>query len=311
MADKTERLANLVAALLETRRGMTADEIRHVVVGYGGDDTSKATFRRAFERDKTTLRELGVPIVTEQRPWTDDPNDVAYRIPPEEYYLPDPGLEADELTAVRLLADTIRVEGLDPEGYLQKLGAASADAATRIRAELPFDAHAATVVEAIARHRRLRFRYNGVDRDVDPLHVHAARGRWHLQGHDHARDALRQFRLDRIEGTVEVGPDGSATVTDHPGRPTPHGRAWEYGDAEPIRARVLVDAAQASTAIAEAGSAAVVETRPDGAVVVGLDVRNVDGFVGFVLGFLDGAEVLEPIELRDAVVSWLADMAVR
>ena len=50
----------------------------------------------------------------------------AYRIPPEEYYLPDPGLEPDELTAVRLLADTIRVEGLDPEGYLQKLGTASA-----------------------------------------------------------------------------------------------------------------------------------------------------------------------------------------
>ena len=69
--DKLERLLNLIAALLETPRAMSAEEIHERVPGYPED--SGATFRRAFERDKDDLREMGVPLRVETVPGSDPP----------------------------------------------------------------------------------------------------------------------------------------------------------------------------------------------------------------------------------------------
>src|SRR5574341_577343 len=56
---KAERLVNLVALLLATRRPLTLDQITEVVPGY---DAAGEALRRMFERDKDELRKLGVPI---------------------------------------------------------------------------------------------------------------------------------------------------------------------------------------------------------------------------------------------------------
>src|SRR5512142_1162914 len=56
---RLERLINLTATLLETERPLTRDQLVELVPGYKGEPGS---VRRAFERDKETLRELGVPI---------------------------------------------------------------------------------------------------------------------------------------------------------------------------------------------------------------------------------------------------------
>ena len=70
-ARKTERLLNLVIALLSTRGYLTAAQIIDVVAGYEGDGESA---RRMFERDKEELRELGVPLQTgTQSTWDDEP----------------------------------------------------------------------------------------------------------------------------------------------------------------------------------------------------------------------------------------------
>jgi predicted DNA-binding transcriptional regulator YafY len=70
-----------------------------------------------------------------------------------------------------------------------------------------------------------------------------------------------------------------------------------------------VDAPQADWAVAQVGEDAVVERRPDGSVVLALQVNNRAGFRSFVLGFLDHAEVLGPVELRDDVVAYLTPLA--
>ena len=44
-------------------------------------------------------------------------------------------------------------------------------------------------------------------------------------------------------------------------------------------------------------------------LVLALTVRNNDAFRSFVLSFLEHAEVLEPPELRAAMVEWLQAMA--
>ena len=69
--DKLERLLNLIAALLETPRALSAEEIHQRVPGYP-DDTGPS-YRRAFERDKDDLREMGISLRVENVPGNDPP----------------------------------------------------------------------------------------------------------------------------------------------------------------------------------------------------------------------------------------------
>src|SRR3954452_1925468 len=104
-SEKLERLLNLTAALLETEKPLTASEVALKVSGYPEDKTA---FRRTFERGKDDLREMGIPIVMSEIPHTDPP-EMGYRIPKDQYYLRDPGLEPDELAALQLAASTVRL----------------------------------------------------------------------------------------------------------------------------------------------------------------------------------------------------------
>jgi proteasome accessory factor B len=115
-AAKLERLLNLTAALLDTARPLTAAELRRRVPGYPEEGPA---FHRAFERDKDDLRELGIPLRRE-RVIVDGRETDGYRVPPEEYYLRDPGLAPDELAALHLAARVVRLEGVTEA--LWKLG---------------------------------------------------------------------------------------------------------------------------------------------------------------------------------------------
>lgn len=309
--DKTERLLDLIAILLDTRAGVSAETIReHLRDGYPDD---KASFQRQFERDKNTLREMGIPLVMVDSP-TGETNDVRYRVPPEEYYLRDPGLIDDELAAIRLAVDTIRLDGVDPASGMVKLGADERPGeGFGWEATLPYSPHAPAILEAISKHRRLQFTYRGADGDsrraVDPLHLHSSRGRWHLQAHDHTKGDRRQFRLDRIVGAIDIGADGSATVTEAEEPIAVNLHAWALGDGTPIPTRVWIAAHQAPVARHEVGDQGAFEDRPDGSVVVTLAVTNVAGLRSWVLGFLDDAEILDPPEVRDDMVAWLRTVA--
>src|SRR5688572_25565964 len=120
---RIERLINLIAALLETRRPLTAEEIRERIAGY--DQSSHEAFRRAFERDKEALRSMGIPLETRAlSAFGDDPD--GYIIPKDKYYLPELDLEPDELAALRLAAAALVGVGREAESGLLKL---SVDAA--------------------------------------------------------------------------------------------------------------------------------------------------------------------------------------
>ena len=64
-----------------------------------------------------------------------------------------------------------------------------------------------------------------------------------------------------------------------------------------------VDADQASWACHRAGVDG--ERRPDGSVVLTLQVRDAAALRSFVVEFLEHAEVLDPDWLRDEVKAWL------
>jgi predicted DNA-binding transcriptional regulator YafY len=326
---KLERLLNLTALLIETPRPLPAHEIQERMEGYPDDP---ATFRQAFERDKRDLREMGIPLVVAPVPGV-VPTVDGYRIPKDRYYLADPGLDPGELAALHLAASLVQLEGGAADDALAKLGALGDGVQEPGGGALAIDALAlpgrtdlGDVFGAVLDRRPLRFNYRGEARTVDPYRLDFQRGRWYLSGFDHVRGAERLFRLDRVEGEVEVldGPE----FTRPPGTPGTRGdRAggeridgpprrdrgpvdpWQLGGGEPVMAQLAVDAEQAPWVVDHLGGVSVVEHRDDGSVVVELPVSNPESFRSFALTFLDHAEVLGPPELRGDLVTWLQKLA--
>ncbi len=304
---KLERLLNLTAVLLDTDRPLSAASIRNRVEGY---PEATASFRRSFERDKDDLRSLGIPLRVERVPGVDPPVD-GYRIPPDEYYFPDPDLEPDELAALHLASMSVRVDGLGEEEALWKLGGLSdvqSDPAAGSVA-VPTSPALVPLFDAIAARRAVRFTYNKEERLVDPWRLDFHRGRWYLTGHDHLRSAERNFRLDRIGG--EVVPEGEPGQAAQGDRPATGRRlqAWEIGDHPPTLVKLRVDPARVAWARKQFGPDVAAAPEADGGVVLEVPVVMIDAFRSLVLEFLDHAEILEPPEMRDDMIRWLSEVA--
>jgi proteasome accessory factor B len=307
--DKLERLLNLTAALLHTTRPLTADEIRERVPGYPENLTA---FRRAFERDKDDLREMGIPLSMERIESEERPID-AYRIHESDYYLRDPGLEPDELAALHLALSAVRLDGVQGVEALWKLGGlVDNTAADPVElASLPSDPTLVPIFSAIVDRRSATFVYRGsnrtAERTIDPHRLDFQRGRWYVSGLDHLTDHERVFRLDRIEGAITLGHPGSFDAPDDlAGGPA---EPWEFGVDEPVTARLLIDADQAPSAKQHLGADAVFEERSDGSTIFEVVVSNWPAFRSFVLSFLDHAELLEPDHLRADLIAWLEELA--
>ena len=306
MSERLERLINLTATLLATRRPLTLDELaERLEPGYADELTAR---RRQFERDKETLRELGVPITVELVDTLG--GEQGYRIRPDDYYLPDPGLDPAERAALHLAVTAVEVGGFDPLDALRKLGGAEGEAAGQAVARFELTQHLGDCFDAVTRRCALSFSYRGDPRRLEPYGILHRFGHWYVVGRDRDRDAPRAFRVDRLDGPPDVGPPGTF-VAPADVDPTDYlsSDPLTYGDDQPVRARVLVDATRASLVTASLGEDAVVEQRDGGAVVVALDVVNRDAFRAFVLDLLDHAEVLDPPEMRAEIVGWLTALA--
>lgn len=304
---RLERLLNLTAALLTATRPLTRAELHERVPGYPSADEPRGAFRRAFERDKEALRDMGIPVVIEEVPGVDPPVE-GYRIPKDQYALRDPGLAPDELAALHLAAAAVKLEGLRGTEALWKLGGAPVPGAGDLPvAAIPTIPALGPLFSAVGERRPVTFGYRGQRRTLDPHRLSFSRGRWYVDGYDHDRRALRQFRLDRLDGELGVGePDSFERPASASGAPP---RPWEMGDETPVEARLLIDGDLAGWAVDHLGPDAVVAAHADGSVEVALRVTNADALRSFVLGFLDHAEILGPEELRGDLVGWLTALA--
>jgi proteasome accessory factor B len=311
---KAERLLNLVAMLLETSRPLTAQQIRETIPGY--DQDSWETFKRMFERDKDELREMGIPVeLAPTDPWEIEEG---YRIPKDRYYLPDLNLAPDEMAALVLAAGLVRME--DPDAArtaLLKLsgdqGAPAPDtAAVRLpwlTADLGLAAPGlAKAFAAVADRKRVTFRYRGRQsegtRTVDPYGLVHRKGAWYLIGYDHTSGQERSFRLDRVVGEVHQIDPGHA----RPDFAVPAGfRPQASLERPPFLQGEVVATARVrflpSTAWWAGREAPWLDLVPagDGSSDATLAVSDVQGFLDWVLWYGDGAEVLAPQELRDAI----------
>ncbi|MFP5346528.1 MAG: helix-turn-helix transcriptional regulator, partial [Actinomycetes bacterium] len=106
------------------------------------------------------------------------------------------------------------------DGALAKLSAAAGDAAEAagaVRVELETGSGPdvlATCRRALQGHRRLRLRYlvaardEETERDVDPMRLVSADGRWYLEAWCHRVEDVRLFRLDRVLDARVLDVDG-------------------------------------------------------------------------------------------------------
>jgi proteasome accessory factor B len=315
---RAERLVNLVLCLLSTRQFLTAERIRATVPGYAEAPTDEAFFRM-FERDKTELRELGVPLET-GRTGLDTVD--GYRIARQDYELGEIDLEPDEAAAVALAArlwDTPALEGA-ARGALVKLRAAGVEVdeaqglvQPRVRAAEPAFAPLLAAVQAgravTFDHRRGGPPGEVVRRTVEPWGVVSWRGRWYLVGHDRDRADVRSFRLSRIsEPVTAIGPPGAVAVPPGVDLREHIRRAF---DPPPVvgMARVWVAAGRAHGLRRlgrELGRARRGDRDGD---ELEIEVRSLRTIARWLAGHGPDVVVLEPAELADAVRATWAGVA--
>lgn len=297
--DALERITNLVALLLETRAPLTLEQIANELRGQY--PTGESALRGAFERDKSLLREIGVPIDSEVLAGS-DAGKTAYRIDRRRYELADLDLTADETRALQMAVAAARLSAGD--FGLLKLGA-DGPVAGSVVVNVPDDPALPALREAAAHRAVASFDYRGTRRALHPYTVLLREGSWYVMGHDLGHGTVRTYRVDRIESAVQVGPpaafdrpsgfDAKATFPDDPRL---------LGDEPMQRAVVRVDAARARWV-----ENAVVRRFDDGSVEVEVPCANVDAFRSWLFGLGVHAEVLSPPAVRAAVVAWLREMA--
>ena len=313
MADPIERVTNLLALLLSTKRPLTMQEI--VTELEGQYPPNEASRRTAFERDKAMLRSTGVPI--DQVVLSGDrAGQTAYLVDPHRYRLGDLGLDDDERRALHLAVAAVRTGTRWGEEALWKLdpdaGADDAAGGGELAALVPSLPSLPVLFEACSEHRPVRFDYRGASRSLDPYSLLSRSGFWYLVGFDHDRRAIRTYRVDRIEGAVVRGAPGAFTrPADFDVRAVLPVDPKLLGESSGPRtdARVLVDADRATLVARELGEQAIVERRNDGSIVVAVPWVNELSFRAWVLGLLEHAEVLSPPDARRLVVEWLEALA--
>jgi proteasome accessory factor B len=309
---RIERLINLIAALLETPRPLTAEEIRERIAGYGDEPTADA-FRRAFERDKEDLRRMGVPI--EVRPTGHlggDPE--GYLIPKDQYYLPELQLEPDELAALRIAAGALLGGVEQAEAGLLKLSideTSAAVVAPRIAYGADIAAEEPALVSlyaAVLQLSPVAFTYRRADgdvarREVRPYSLVHRRGHWYLVGWDEQRNDVRGFKVSRIDGAVEKR-RGSYEIPEGFDGAQHLAEAWELGGEGPVDVVVRFDA-EVRWWPEQNMSDARTKEGPDGRLDVIISASNLDAVVSWAVGFGDRVEIVSPPAARDLLMARL------
>lgn len=317
-----------------------------------GDATAVASARRMFERDKDELRAAGIPLETVRYGIGRGEDLEGYRISRNDFYLPylrlvseaparggarpypalgaldlapaEAALAVDALrrvadlpsfpfavearSALRKLAFDIDPERFPGESVLWVERPGSREVLERLR----------ILSDALLARKRVAFTYHGIrrgratERDVAPYGLFFQRD-WYLVGRDATRDAIRVFRVARMEGVR-----ANARAPKQPDYAIPAGfvlrdyldrSAWELGDdGEAIAAEVRFEF-PLSIRAARNGEGEPVREEAGGAAVRRFRVAQANPFLRWILGLGGEAEILSPPELREQYEAMLREVA--
>lgn len=308
--DRTERLLDLVALFLDATHPVTLEEVKDAFPDeYAG---SAEASQRKFERDKSELHELGIPLThlpeTDERP-------AGYVLDRNAYYLPEVGLTPEELAVLYAAGSAALASGAFPGRQdlahaLRKVGffADGPLPAPRVRLELDGVGDARELPGrlellwgAINAKKSVNLDYYSprtrtvTTRKVDPWGLALRRGVWNLVGWCHLRKSARTFHVHRIRRAelnalkprlpdFEVPADFrlDAYVASWP---------WQHNFHEAIEVSVRLKGELAP--LAEQLFATKV-ARADGVATLTVSATDLDGLATYVLSLGANARITAP-----------------
>jgi len=301
---KNERLVNLTIALLATRRYLTKNEIFRNIEGYEGSAEAK---ERMFERDKDDLRKLGIQIeVGGLDPLFDD--EAGYRIRPESYALSLRDLTPTQVTLLSLAAQAWQDAAFTDlsQQALRKLTSIGLDTDS---SQLPVmapkligaDENLRSALDALTSLTTIEFDYLNIQgvaqkRQLQVYGVQARKSHWHLIGLDTEKDAIRNFRVDRIQGVVtSIGKAQSYVIPP----------SFEIAELEPaIETPLAVLQVRPGSGYQLRRMAKTIETSDDWDLLE-VPIFDLEFMTNLVLWHGEDVIVSSPVQLRSAVVSAL------
>lgn len=304
---KSERLVNLLIALLSTRRYLTKGELRDLVEAYRG--SSDAAFERQFERDKQELRSIGIEIETGSNELYFEDEEYGYRINRASFELPEIAFTPEELAALALAGqvwqDTLAADHTAQAFEALRAGGAAPDPSLvpSVRPHLDvrepdFD----VVYDAALRHTVITFGYAGRTRRLQPWMMLQRRGRWYVFGYDTDRQDDRFFKLARFTApAAQIGRPGAYTV--------PEDVRERAGRLTPVDGSTAVVAVRDDAIVPQGAEAAPDIAAPDGYTAWRIRAASDVALVQEVVAAGADVLLLDPPALRARVIAVLEEAA--
>lgn len=335
---KFERLMNLVAFLLASPEPVPFAVIRKLVVGYS-DLAREDAVEKRFDRDKKELREIGIPVEYVQ---SDEQGRDGYYIPREQYFHTELDLSQDEAAILVMLANSARagndaissnlrsallkmaIDSPLQEEVANAIAQRRVHSFTRGKRDRAMLDNLDRLVAAVAGRRAVRFRYRKADsrkvteRSVHPYGLGYREGEWYLVGEDQEKKGLRQFKVVRIQGAVQVkkgrGPafqvPSGFDIEEHIERPP-----WEYEGGKPEVAEIRFHGDVAWMVAENLLPGQTFDIRPDGTGVLRLKVRKAPDthqrLLNYLAAYSGQCAVVSPAWLRKQAITHLKALRER
>jgi proteasome accessory factor B len=307
-----------IIRLLETRRGMTLDELAEEC----------NVDRRTIHRDLNAVEQAGYSLTTE---WSDGKK--IYGFMTKSRNLPPITFTLQQLMSLYLLRslgahlngtpfqaeiDELfkNIHSILPArhaAHLERIARVSLPLLQGARDYSPTAHFIADLQKALLQQYRIRLNYakngknSGDTYEVDPYTLVFHRGGIYLLGNVHNRSAMRLFALERIRG-VEVTRQRFEIPESY--QPEEHfSSAFGLVSDTPMQVRVRFSGEIAHTVkdrIWMSGQKITEES--DGGVIVGFEAAGRMELVSWILSYGIHAEVLEPAELRKEVKRQVKEM---
>jgi proteasome accessory factor C len=324
--EKLIRQLSLISFLMAQGRPVSALEIKREVEGYS--DMNDDAFARRFYADRAELESLGIQLGVE-KPGEGFFEAELYSLPPENFYLDAIEFSDDELAA---LSTALSLLSEGEFAYAEPLRLALQQVAwghpnplkegERAPVEMAMTASAggrdlsqrlSKIETAISRRKTIEFTYYTMERDetekrkVDPFHLVFRGGQFYLIGYAHEREAVRVFRLSRIQGKV-----GYASKAEHDFSPPENFDRRDYGQRADwqlgeirgtakifIRDRIAWLIERDFGAFGKLRAAKKSDGAPGKGSIFETDYASPRELIAWVLRWRQNAQVLAPDELRD------------
>ena len=290
-------------------------------------------FARRFYADRSELESLGIQL-TVDRPSDGVAEQENYSLRPENFHLPAIEFTDRELASLQMALNLLDGEFAYAEPLrlaLQQLSwgrPSPLNAPDQSSVALGITASAgghdlsqrlAKIETAIFRNKTITFDYYTMERDetgarkVDPFHLLFQGGQFYLLGHSHERDALRVFRLSRINGKVAY-----ATKAEHDFRrpddfdPRDYANRadWQFGE-DAIPAEIRISERIGWQIERHFGRFGEIRKEDNGEVTLLTDYANSRQLASWVMRLGENAQVIGPPELADEVAERVDRLAQR